>query len=149
MADLEETVIYDKQQNPFLNNIALYHRYIDDNFILYKDGYSINQFCKWMNGVDINLKISWQSDHDSTAYLDICIFRTSNNALVVSPYKKGTDHNSYLHYSSFYSTQLKQNISFSQLLRIKRNSMFHKDFLKESQGVVKDFQMREYPSDMY
>lgn len=97
-----------------------------------------------MNQIDPNIKFTW----DCISFLDTQVYRSEDNKLAICPYKKETDHNTYLHFISFYPIHLRQSISFSQFLRLWRNFSNHFDYLKESRTLAEQFRDRGYPAQV-
>lgn len=68
--------------------------------------------------------------------------------LAVGLYKKVVDRNTYLHFKSFNSQTLRQNIPYGQFLHIRRNSTNLEQFKKYSSKMQEDFIQRGYPVNL-
>nr|XP_016851826.1 PREDICTED: uncharacterized protein LOC107983290 [Anolis carolinensis] len=64
---------------------------------------------------------------------------------MVKNYRKPTDKNSIMHYSSFHRHKLKTNLPFAQLIRLKRNTSSPEDLATEVSIFKKQFKERGYP----
>lgn len=102
------------------------------------------EFCEWMNSLHANIWLSWQSSKERIAYLDTWVY-VQESKLAVSPFKKPTDHNSYLHFNSFHPQHLKQNLPFGQFLHLKRNSTETGKY-GESRKLSLQLEARGYPT---
>lgn len=145
MAMFEQELIF-SESNPFVQNISFYRRYIDDLLIFYTQSNTIQDFINWLNTLDSNIQFSGQFHHDHLPFLDVCIYRNASNLVAVKPFKKQTDKNTYLHYSSFHPRHLKDNLPYGQFLRLKRNSTTAEDFTREAGTLYKQLQKCGYPN---
>lgn len=89
-----------------------------------------------------------EGDCNSVNFLDTTVFRDCNHKLCVKPFIKPTDCNTYLHYKSFHTRQLRNNIPYGQYLRLKRNATHHVDFKVHAQRLRAQFLQRGYPPDV-
>lgn len=87
-------------------------------------------------------------DARSVNFLDTTVFHDSEHKLWVKPYVKPTDYNTYLHYNSFHTRHLRNNILYGQFLRLKRNATDNDDFRRNAQRLRGQFLQRGYPPDI-
>lgn len=132
--------------NPFLQNILFFKRYIDDLVMIYAQENSVLDFIQWLNTLDANIQFTGHLDHNSIPFLDVNIYRDADNRTAVKPFKKPTDRNTYLHFQSFYLVHLRNNLPYSQFLRLKRNSTMPADFDREAQTLYGQLEKRGFPS---
>lgn len=66
------------------------------------------------------------------------------NVLDTELYKKETDRNTFLHYSSYHSPALKQSLLYSQLTRVKRICASQDTFETHAKNLCDGFKDRGY-----
>ena len=71
----------------------------------------------------------------------------SGSRISTSVYHKDTDTHNYLHYTS-YPKHCKNDIPYSQFLRLRRLCSEDDDFLQKCQEMSTFFESRGYPSDL-
>ena len=122
----------------------LYVRYIDDVFgvsTLHSEKFEkFLEFVKTFHPSiqytsEIGTKVNML---DTTLYIE-------NNAIVSTLYTKPTDSHAYLRYSSSHPTSCKNNIPYSQFLRVRRICTKDSDFKKESDRMLNNFLSLGYP----
>lgn len=75
-------------------------------------------------------------DHTSSiTFLEVEIFKDSNNSLACKLHRKPTSGNTILHSDSFHPRPLINSIPFSQFLRIKLNCSNNDGFLREARAL--------------
>lgn len=119
MNDFEQPFILDLSVNPFFRFINKFYCFIDDIFCVYTDPQSLENFLNCLNSLHPSIRFTMSGNKQSVNYLDTKVYKTSQNTLAVCPFKKATDKNTFLHYSSFHSRALRNNIPYGQFLRIK------------------------------
>lgn len=132
----------------FFQHIEKFYWYIDDIFCIYTDSQSIENFFNWLNTLHPSIQFTMSGSKKCVNYLDTKVFRTQQNTLAVDPFKKETDRNTYLHYSSFHSRALRNNIPYGQFLRIRWNCTNYSDFSQSSKDMQRDFLARGYPKEI-
>ena len=116
MGKFEETFIYPNIQNLCI----LYLRYIDDLFLSWTGTKEqFKDFVMNLNNQYPSVKFSYQISDKSIDFLDTTVY-IKNRRLHATIFTKPTDKQNYLHYKSEHPLPLKNNISFRQILRIKR-----------------------------
>ena len=126
----------------------LYKRYIDDGMgattIPRADLEKyIEAFNMSLGSVDITYEIS----ETSIAFLDV-VFCISGDRITSCIYYKPTDSHSYLRYDSHHPKACRDNIPFSQFLRLRRNCSGDADFNRESSRMAQFFADRGYPPEI-
>lgn len=139
MNRFEQHFIFNPHMNPYFGNILRFYHFIDDIFCIYTDPPSYDAFVVWLNRLHPTIKFTATGNSQQVNYLDMQVFRTQGNTIAVSPYKKETNKNTYLHYKSFHLRILWHNIPYGQFLRIRHNSTNNKDYYKHSKGMQNDF----------
>lgn len=128
-----------------VHDILFFRRYLDDLLIIFAHADNVDKFVLWLNMRDDNIQFTANYDPNMIPFLDVYIFRSENNKLAVRPYRKSTDKNTYLHFTSFHPLHLRSNLPFGQFLRYKRNSTIQADFDKETQNLYAQLELRGYP----
>lgn len=148
MDEFESTYILNSCNNPFFEHISCYYHYISDIFCLYNDPPSYPAFQEWLNQLYPTIKFTFSGYANSVNFLDTTVFRTTRNTLVVKPFKKEIDKNSYLHFRSFHPRALHHNISYGQFSKIQRNATFGADYRRQAANMRRDFLARGYPLEL-
>nr|XP_060609685.1 uncharacterized protein LOC132761116 [Anolis sagrei ordinatus]XP_060609686.1 uncharacterized protein LOC132761116 [Anolis sagrei ordinatus]XP_060610145.1 uncharacterized protein LOC132761359 [Anolis sagrei ordinatus]XP_060610146.1 uncharacterized protein LOC132761359 [Anolis sagrei ordinatus]XP_060610703.1 uncharacterized protein LOC132761651 [Anolis sagrei ordinatus]XP_060610704.1 uncharacterized protein LOC132761651 [Anolis sagrei ordinatus]XP_060615565.1 uncharacterized protein LOC13276 len=144
MDNLENNIILNRAYNPVAGSIIKYCRFIDDIFIIINSHHEAETLLSWINTVHHNIKFTGNISATSLVFLDVMIIK-ENDRLRVRNHRKTTDRNSLLHYNSYHHWALKNNLPFSQMLRIKRNSSTQQDFTHEIEVTKRQFRNRGYP----
>ena len=69
----------------------------------------------------------------------------NNQKLYTDLYNKPTDTNSYLNYDSAHPPNCKKSLPYSQLLRIKRICTKKRDYIRNANKKLKEFEAKNYP----
>ena len=95
-------------------------RYIDDVLCLLPNNFKLQEFLEFINSIYPTLKFTyeWES-FNRIPFLDVMIHNLSSG-LKFSVYRKPTNAESYLHFYSFSSTQIKLGLANSLFLRAFR-----------------------------
>ena len=141
MADFEQ-----KLTNNFLQHILLWKRFIDDIFFLWRGTKaSLDAFIEYANTLHPTIKLTFDYSHYTANYLDTTTYKDKHHKLQTTIYRKPTDKNLLLHYSSHHPQHLKRNIVYTQALRYKR-IISEPHLLNQELGTLKDiFLARGYP----
>lgn len=105
----------------------------------------VENFRKWLNAIHPSIKFVGSFNRNQINFLDTYVYRNVNNHLAFKVYRKPTDKNALLHYSSCHSRRLVNNIPFGQYLRLKHNSSLPADFHKEELLLSNQLKSRGYP----
>lgn len=130
----------------FFNSIFLFLRYIDDCFCVFSDPDSTSGFLNWLNLLHETIVFTMEGYTNSVDFLDTTVYRNVHDTLGVKPFVKPTDHNTYLHFNSFHTRQLRTNIPYGQFLHLKRNATDNNDFLIHAERLCVQFLDRSYPA---
>ena len=142
---LEKTKILNPVQNPFLSNIILWKRYIDDVFLLFKGTREeLNNFFIFMNSCSDHLKFTMSFDFYSLNFLDLLITRGEDGVLYTDLYTKPTDRNSLLRADSCHPLPLKNSLPYSQFCRVKRICSKPTDLNRHLTNMQAKFKERGY-----
>nr|XP_016846924.1 PREDICTED: uncharacterized protein LOC107982425 [Anolis carolinensis] len=145
MSNLEQMWILNNTKNQLLQDIIYYGRFIDDIFLICNTKESATQLSTWLNTIHDNIKFTSTYSHTSINFLDVTVYKNGKR-LMVKNYRKPTDKNSIMHYSSFHHHKLKTNLPFAQLIRLKRNTSSPEDLATEVSIFKKQFKERGYPT---
>ena len=91
--------------------------------------------------------VSWKISDTSLGFLDIKL-SIKGNGLRTSVHYKPTDYHSYLLYSSSHPSHVKNSISYSQFLRLRRLCSEDSDFSVKSEEMSHFFHRRGYPASV-
>lgn len=113
MADFEEKYIL-AESNPYQVNLCLWKRFIDDIIIFWKgDANTCKMFCDWVNTLNPFLRFTSSISSQQIPFLDLLI-KLNNGTLSTTVYRKPTDRNSLLLFSSCHPRALKENLPIGQ-----------------------------------
>ena len=142
MGWLESKILKD---SPFHIEQDLWKRYIDDIFVLWTHSEKdLQTFTDFLNSLHPTIKFTVTSSTIKLPFLDILI-KLEAGKLETELYTKPTDSHSYLHYSSAHPTHCKNNVPYSQFLRIRRLCSQHSDFLIHCSDLTQHLRNRGYP----
>ncbi|XP_078510443.1 uncharacterized protein LOC144770079 [Lissotriton helveticus] len=146
MAMYEEAYIY--QNNPFIQYIGAWLRFIDDVFMTWTgDSDTLDQFHQWLNDRTADIKFSISSSTRKIAFLDVEVFPCEGK-LATTLYSKPTDRNKSLMFSSNHPRNLRENLPYGQFLRVRRNCTFKEDFQYHSANLTSKLCNRGYPKKL-
>ncbi|XP_069476323.1 uncharacterized protein [Ambystoma mexicanum] len=144
VANFEEAIIYNPT-NPWLPNLDLWARYIDDVLLIFKGTeLELATFMIWLNGQNPFLKLSETHSTESVHFLDLTL-EIRNATIFSTVFNKPTDRNSLLTYGSFHPTSLRRNLPFGQFLRYRRNCSTRTDYIRQSASLAAKLRNRGYP----
>ena len=96
-------------------------RFIGDLFIIWTDAKEeLLKFINELNQKHKPIKFDFKYSKTKIEFLDVLVCKHINNELQTTLYKKATNRQSYLHASSEHPRSLKENISYRQILHVKR-----------------------------
>ena len=125
-----------------------YKRYIDDCFGLTSlNSDQILDFIHAWNDFHPNIRFTHQISSNTVNFLDINVSLSHGN-LQTSVHYKPTDAHTYLHYESFHNPSVKNNIPYSQFLRLRRLCSDEDDFRTKSNQMTHFFLARHYPQSL-
>ena len=102
--------------------IVLWKRYVDDIFALLKldDVDSLNTFLLALNSKEPSIKFTLEKSQNNTLpFLDVSIENMQDN-FKTKVYRKSTHTNSYIHFFSHHSTEIKRDVITGLFLRAYR-----------------------------
>ena len=124
-------------------------RYIDDVFFIWDHGEnSLNEWFNYLNAQHKTIKFTTEFSKKQINFLDTTIKIDETGKLSADLYKKPTDSNSYLNFSSAHPPNCKKSLPFSQLLRIKRICSKKSDYEKHAQSKLKEFRTKGFPEQL-
>ncbi|CAH3171643.1 unnamed protein product, partial [Porites lobata] len=95
--------------------------YIDDIFLIWKgDIDSLTEFIDHLNNAAPSIKFTHEIFTNSVNFLDTTVLKDRQGNISTDVYQKPTDTHPYLHWTSANPPHLKQSISYSQALRLRR-----------------------------
>ena len=97
-----------------------YFRFLDDIFVIWNSSYgNATVFVELFNHLDPSFKFTHEINTKQLHFLDILLHRT-NNRIETDIYRKPTDSQQYLHFSSNHPRHVKRNIPYISAKRIFR-----------------------------
>ena len=78
------------------------------------------KFINELNQKHKTIKFDFKYSKTKIEFLNVLVYKDINNKLQTTLYKKPTDRQSYLHTNSEHTRSSKENIRYSQALRVKR-----------------------------
>lgn len=142
MGKFELDFVYNN--NPYSKFLKQYWRYIDDLcFIWSGNTEDLKNFHTYMNSKMPSIKFTLEYSADQISFLDVMIKKVGT-VLHTELYKKETDRNTFLHFSSYHSPALKRSLPFSQLTRVKRICDSDVTFESHAEDLCDGFRKRGY-----
>ena len=133
--------------NTYSHNILLWRRYIDDILFLWRGTkQSLDQFITHTNSLHPTIKLTFEVSKDKIDFLDTTIYvDKSNYKLATRLYRKPTNKNLILHYTSKHPLHIKRSIIYSKALRYKRIISSQKHLEQEITTLKQILIARGYP----
>ena len=123
-------------------------RFLDDIFLLWPGTETeLQTFTQFLNTVHPTIKFTVQSSQTQLPFLDILI-KIKDGMLQTDLYTKPTDAHNYLHYRSAHPSHVKNNIPYSQFLRLRRLCSQEEDFVARCTDMTNHLKCRGYPSNI-
>ena len=120
---------------------AVYRRYVDDIFVLFKFKEHVKLFVNYMNSKHKNIKFTFETeDSYNFSFLDVKITR-KNKRFVTSIFCKATFSGVYTNYDSFILETYKIGLVHTLLFRFFKICSSMKNFSYRSRTPEKYFQM--------
>ena len=102
--------------------VILWKRYVDDIFALLKldNADSLNTFLHALNSQEPSIKFTLEMSQNNTLpFLDVLVQNSQEN-FITKVYRKATHTNSYIHYFSHHSSEIKRDVVTGLFLRAYR-----------------------------
>ena len=132
MQRLEETAL--QRIHP-----KLWVRYVDDTFVIIKQS-DIDQVTSVLNSIFDGIQFTMEIEADSKLpFLDILVTRVSNGALETCVYRKKTNTDKVLDYTSNHPSGHKQSCVRSLFHRIESHCNTHKSKVEEKKNAPTRF----------
>ncbi|KAJ1172432.1 hypothetical protein NDU88_004279 [Pleurodeles waltl] len=136
------------EENPYVNHIRLWKRYIDDILIIWRGTKEeATTFITWLNTLNPFLRFTATLGDPAVSFLDLLITER-NGSLTTEVYYKPTDCNTLLQFQSFHPRSLRENLPVGQFLRLRRNCTELTDYKKHAQQVTNKLRARGYPDHL-
>ncbi|KAJ1155024.1 hypothetical protein NDU88_007760 [Pleurodeles waltl] len=136
------------KENPYVNHIRLWKRYIDDILIIWKGTKEeATTFITWLNTLNPFLRFTATLGDPAVSFLDLLITER-NGSLTTVVYYKPTDRNTLLQFQSFHPRSLRENLPVGQFLRLRRNCTELTDYKKHAQQLTDKLRARGYPDHL-
>ena len=100
--------------------IAWWKRFIDDCFIPWKKGETLDLFVEILDTLHPSIKFTKEEGDLSIAFLDIMIIKAEDDTIETDIFYKETNAHRYLHFQSAHPRKIKRNIPFTLAQRITR-----------------------------
>ena len=123
-------------------------RYIDDIFNIWTWGAdALHEFLEELNEFHPTLKFTAEFSDTAVHFLDTTVIKIGSQ-LHTKLYSKPTDAHQYLHYNSCHPKSQKNNIPYSQFLRVRKICSRIEDYDICASKLMKYFLERKYPDDL-
>ena len=127
---------------------ALYKRYVDDTFLLFRNRDHVPLFLNYLNNKHVNINFTCDlEENNSLPFLDVLVTRENHKA-VTSVYRKPTFTGLGTHFSSFIPRLFKINAIKTLVYRCYHLSSNWSFFDKEVNFLRNFFSNNGYPSDL-
>ena len=141
MGWLEERILAD---SPVHIDKDFWKRFIDDIILLWTGtDEQLKSFENFINSYHPTIKFTIEASLVERPYLDILV-KLVDGFIHTDLYTKPTDAHAYLHFSSCHPRHCKENIPYSQMLRIRRICSKDEDFKRHTQAMSEQFKQRGY-----
>ena len=94
-----------------------------------------------------SIKFTLESSRDAVSFLDVWV-QKDGGKLSTSVYRKPTDRNNFLHFSSYHPPGLKRSLPYSQLLRTKRICSSEVTYERQANDLCDRFKTKGYTSKL-
>ena len=129
--------------------IPLWKRFIDDIFFIWTDSLNkLKEFMNEANSLHPTIKFTFDYSQSTANFLDTTVYIDKQRKLQTTIYRKPTDKNLILHFTSHHPLHLKRNIIYSQALRYKRIISNPHKLKTELNTLKRIFIARGYPARM-
>ena len=99
----------------------VYHRYVDDTFVMFKNKIESASFLECLNSLHKNLKFTKEEElNNSLNFLDVCIQRSIDGELSTKIYRKLNSEALYVPWTSFGPTKQKLGVLTGMVKRFTR-----------------------------
>ncbi|CAN7943058.1 unnamed protein product, partial [Ixodes hexagonus] len=141
MGKFEESFVWSYTKKP-----VIYLRYIDDIFIIWNDTEdTLNSFLGYLNGCHRTIKFTCNYSSNVMNFLDVNV-KKQGRKLVTELYRKPTDRRQILRYDSYHPKCQKNNIPYSQFLRLRRICSEESNFRENVTSLKNTLSERKYPA---
>ena len=122
-------------------------RYIDDIFFVWTKGdEKLERWMNHLNNFHDTIKFTVDTSKTEINFLDTTVkINGETGRLYTDLYRKPTDVNNYLEYTSAHPINTKRSLPYSQLLRLLRICQDPEDLKKHSRNKMKEFEDKGYP----
>ena len=127
-------------------HILLWKRFIDDIFFIWQGTLqSLQEFITHANAHHNTIKFTFEHSDSNINFLDTNIYLDKKRTLQTTIYRKPTDKNLILHFTSHHPLHIKRNIIYTQVIRYKRIISTQYHLQKELTTLKNIFIARGYP----
>lgn len=141
MARLEETIL-----KSHCHHLLFWKRFIDDIFFIFQGTREeLSSFMNFMNTIHKSIKFTFDISRNNISFLDLLIYRTTNNHLHTTIYRKPTDSSCLLHFNSYHPLHVKESIIYSQALRYNLLITDDTNLQLELYNLTRYLLARKYP----
>lgn len=144
MTDLEECYILNESSNPLRTFILKRWCFIDDMMLIFTDMDRLHDF----NALHPTIKFTTSYSRTSIIFLDTEVFVDPRRKLAIKNHTKWSNRNSLLHYNSFHTKSLQNNVPYKQFICLKRNFSKQEDDIREVDRLTQELRDKEYPESV-
>ena len=125
---------------------TVWRRFIDDIFAIYRGSEDeLKETLEQLNTMHDTIKFTYNYSSTSIDFLDTTVYVTTAGKLMTKLFRKPTDVNTYLHYSSYHPKAQRDSIPYGIALRFKLICTDPKEFDKEANTLLKQLTSRGHP----
>ena len=106
---------------------------------------SLLKFIETINKAHPSIKFEVKYSKTTINFLDCNVHLSPTGQITTTLYKKPTDRNAYLHYTSYHPHKQVENIPFGQFLRARKICSDPKDAISAMNDIEHKFHLRGYP----
>jgi len=144
MAKIEQQITKNHTEH-----IDIWKRFIDDIFFIWTGSFTqLTEFMHMANTIHPTIKFTFEYSKNRIHFLDTTIYINKQRQLHTTLYRKPTDKNLILHYTSHHPYHLKRNIAYTQALRYKRIISNNHQLRTELKTLTSILLTRGYPPRM-
>ena len=130
------------------SNPALYVRYVDDIFVIFRKGVSFKPFYERLNNLHRNIKFTYEIGGNQLPFLDVAV-TLSTSGLRSTVHRKKTDTNVILNYKAVAPTTWKRGLIKCFLHRAKTVCSDNNLLEEEIENLKVIFQQNGYPVSFF
>ena len=135
------------ERDPFIQQLPLYMRYLDDVIALWPSGRNPTELHHHFNSKDSFITFTAKVELQSIDFLDVTAHKSIQNTIYFSLFKKTINRYLYLPFNSEHTLATKKGFIRGELIRLARNNTRLIDFISNRKTFYGNLRSRGYPID--